>query len=130
MEIKRVLIDTNIYIEFLKGNQNIENVLNSIEIIAFSVVSIAELLAGFKFAKNEKKYLEELDEFIYSPRLIIYDIDTETSEFYAKIYNELKVSGNPIPANDIWIAASALQHGIKFLTLDSHFNKVSGLFLI
>jgi len=98
--------------------------------IAFSVVSVGELLAGFKAAKDEQKYLKELDEFLYSPRLFLYDIDAETSEFYAKIFNELKASGNPIPTHDIWIAALALQHGIKLLTMDNHFKKVPGLFLI
>ena len=130
MEIKRVLIDTNIYIEFLRGDENINNILSSADFIAFSVISIGEILAGFKIWSDEKKYLNELDEFLYSPRLIIYDIDSETSEFYAKIYNELRIAGNPIPANDMWIAALALQHGIKFLTNDRHFVKVAGLFLI
>src|SRR3972149_2476145 len=130
MEIKRVLIDTNIYIEFLRGDENINNILSSADFIAFSVISIGEILAGFKIWSDEKKYLNELDEFLYSPRLIIYDIDSETSEFYAKIYNELRIAGNPIPTNDIWIAALALQHGMKFLTNDRHFTKVAGLFLI
>jgi len=130
MEIKRVLIDTNIYIEFLRGDENINNILSSADFIAFSVISIGEILAGFKISGDEKKYLNELDEFLYSPRLIIYDIDSETSEFYAKIYNELRIAGNPIPTNDMWIAALALQHGIKLLTNDRHFTKVAGLFLI
>jgi len=130
MEIKRVLIDTNIYIEFLRGDENINNILSSADFIAFSVISIGEILAGFRIWSDDKKYLNELDEFLYSPRLIIYDIDSETSEFYAKIYNELRIAGNPIPTNDMWIAALALQHGIKLLTNDRHFTKVAGLFLI
>ena len=130
MEIKRVLIDTNIYIEFLRGNENFNNILSSADFIAFSVISIGEILAGFRIWSDDKKYLNELDEFLYSPRLIIYDIDSETSEFYAKIYNELRIAGNPIPTNDMWIAALALQHGIKLLTNDRHFTKVAGLFLV
>lgn len=130
MEIKRVLIDTNIYIEFLRGNRKIENIFSSAEIIALSTISIGELLAGFRISNNISKYTEELDEFLYSPRLVIYDIDTETSEFYSKIYYDLRSASTPIPANDLWIAALALQHGIKLLTLDKHFSKVPGLFLI
>ena len=130
MEIKRVLVDTDIYIEFLRGDENTNNILSSADFIAFSVISIGEILAGFKIWSDEKKYLNELDQFLYSPRLIIYDIDSETSEFYAKIYNELRVAGNPIPTNDMWVAALALQHGIKLLTNDRHFTKVAGLFLI
>lgn len=130
MEIKRVLIDTNIYSELLRGNRSVANLLKKPDIIAFSVISIAELLSGFKNGGREKENLEELDQFIYSPRVVIYDIDSETSEFYAKIYDELKRSGDPIPTNDLWIAALALQHGTKLFTMDKHFRKVQGLFLI
>jgi len=130
MEIKRVLIDTNIYSELLRGNQFVADLLKKPEIIAFSVISIAELLSGFKNGAREKENLEELDRFLYSPRVLVYDIDIETSEFYAKIYDELKRSGDPIPTNDLWIAALALQHGTKLFTLDKHFRKVQGLFLI
>ena len=130
MEIKRVLIDTNIYSELLRGNKFVSDLLKKPDIIAFSVISIAELLSGFKNGDREKENLEELDQFIYSPRVIIYDIDSETSEFYAKIYDELKRSGDPIPTNDLWIAALTLQHGTKLFTMDKHFKKVRGLFLI
>lgn len=130
MEIKRVLIDTNIYSELLRGNKFVSDLLKKPDIIAFSVISIAELLSGFKNGDREKVNLEELDQFIYSPRVVVYDIDTETSEFYAKIYDELKRSGNPIPTNDLWIAALTLQHGTKLFTLDKHFSKVRGLFII
>jgi len=130
MEIKRVLIDTNIYSELLRGNQFVADLLKKPEIIAFSVISIAELLSGFKNGGREKENLKELDRFLYSPRVLVYDIDIETSEFYAKIYDELKRSGDPIPTNDLWIAALTLQHGTRLFTLDKHFEKVQGLFLI
>ena len=130
MEIKRVLIDTNIYSELLRGNKFVSDLLKKPDIIAFSVISIAELLSGFKNGDREKVNLEELDQFIYSPRVVVYDIDTETSEFYAKIYDELKRSGDPIPTNDLWLAALTLQHGTKLFTMDKHFKKVRGLFLI
>ena len=130
MEIKRVLIDTNIYSEFLRGNRIVADFLKEPEVIAFSVISIAELLSGFKNSSRKKENFDELDQFLYSPRVLVYEIDTETSEFYAKIYDELKRSGNPIPTNDLWIAALALQHGIKLFTLDNHFRKVHGLFLM
>lgn len=130
MEIKRVLIDTNIYSELLRGNQFVADLLKKPEIIAFSVISIAELLSGFKNGTREKENLKELDQFLYSPRVLVYDIDIETSEFYAKIYDELKRSGDPIPTNDLWIAALTLQHGTRLFTLDKHFKKVRGLFLI
>jgi tRNA(fMet)-specific endonuclease VapC len=130
MEIKRLMIDTNIYIEYLRGNEEVKDILDFADIVAFSVISVGEIFTGFYLSENEKKYFSEIEEFFNSSRLLIYDVDSETAEFYAKIVSELKSSGSPIPTNDIWIAALALQHGIKLLTMDNHFKKVPGLFLI
>lgn len=56
-------------------------------------------------------------------------IDVNTADFYASILNNLKVTGTPIPTNDIWIAAIAFQQGYKVFTKDNHFNLISGLVL-
>ena len=56
-------------------------------------------------------------------------IDEETAEFYAKIYWDLKKKGTPIPSNDIWVAASAMRHGLALFTYDDHFKSVDGLLL-
>ncbi|MBM3701245.1 MAG: type II toxin-antitoxin system VapC family toxin [Actinobacteria bacterium] len=130
MEIKRLMIDTNIYIEYLRGNEQVKDILDFADIVAFGVISVGEIFTGFYLSENEKKYFSEIEEFFNSSRLLIYDVDSETAEFYAKIVSELKSSCSPIPTNDIWIAALALQHGIKLLTMDNHFKKVPGLFLI
>ena len=130
MGLRRVLLDTNIYSGLLRGKQAVVDLLKEPEIIAISVITLGELRAGFESSQRKSKNLEELETFLYIPRVVIYDIDDETTEFYAKIISELKRSGNPIPTNDIWIAALALQHGIKLLSMDKHFKKVSGLFLV
>jgi tRNA(fMet)-specific endonuclease VapC len=39
----------------------------------------------------------------------------------------LRTSGRMIPDNDIWIAASAMQHGLTLATRDQHFQAVDGL---
>ena len=38
--------------------------------------------------------------------------------------------GRPIPQNDIWIAASALEHGADLATTDGHFRLVPLLTVI
>jgi predicted nucleic acid-binding protein len=61
----------------------------------------------------------------FSPRVTVLLIDPETSERYAVIRKYLRVKGIPIPTNDLWITASAMQFGLKVLTTDRHFLKVS-----
>ena len=130
MELNKILIDTNIYSEFMRGDNKVRFILSEMEIIGISVISIGELLSGFKGGINEEKNRKELSFFLDSPRVKVYNVDIETSEFYAKVIADLKNSGNLIPANDVWIASIAFQNGLKLFTLDNHFQKVPGLFLI
>ena len=39
----------------------------------------------------------------------------------------MKKDGSPIPINDVWIAAQAMEHGAELLTDDRHFERVAGL---
>ncbi len=128
--MRKVMIDTNIYSLAMKGDQNTTDILRKVDYIGISTISIGELIAGFQAGTREKKNREELDLFLDSPRVIVYDIDDETSEFYALIFNQLKSAGTPIPTNDIWIAASVFQHGHRLFSHDKHFEKIQGLFLI
>jgi predicted nucleic acid-binding protein len=54
-------------------------------------------------------------------------VDDETSKHYAGIYRELRRIGQPIPTNDMWIAATALQHQLAVMSFDAHFKSVNGL---
>jgi len=128
--MKRLLIDTNIYSHALKGEAGVVEVLKAADEIGFSVISIGELLAGFKWGGKEKKNREELEQFLDSPRVVVYPVDDETSEFYAQTLSNLRKIGKPVPTNDIWIAAIAFQNGLKLFTKDGHFKAIAGLYLV
>ena len=128
--MKRLLIDTNIYSYALKGEADVVEVLKEADEIGFSVISIGELLAGFKWGGREKKNREELEQFLDSPRVVVYPVDEETSEFYAQTLSNLRKIGKPVPTNDIWIAALAFQNGLKLFTKDEHFKAIVGLYLV
>ena len=128
--MKNLLIDTNIYSYALNGNADVIKVLQRARKIAICSISIGELLSGFKAGSKEEKNRAELEEFLDSPRLQLINIDEDTAEFYAEIQNGLKKKGRPIPTNDIWIAATALEHGFKLYTNDQHFKYVPGLVLV
>jgi len=125
--MKKVLIDTNIYSLAMKGDDEVVTRLRRIDIIGFSVISIGELLSGFKGGSRETENREELDFFLDSPRVAVHNANADTAEFYASVLNDLKAAGTPIPTNDIWIAAVAFQHGYKIYSKDHHFKLVPGL---
>ncbi len=126
----RVLIDTNIYSLAMRGNKTVIEYLQRIDQIGFSSISIGELWSGFKGGNNLNKNRTELHQFLDSPRLKIFTVDAETAEYYAEVLQQLKKAGTPIPTNDIWIAACAIQHGFKVLTRDKHFSHIAGLILL
>ena len=128
--MRRLLIDTNIYSYALKGDDGVVEVLKKAEQIGISVISIGELLFGFKGGEKKKKNREELEIFLDSPRVVVYSLDEYTSEFYAEILNNLREIGKPVPTNDIWIAAVAFQNGLKLFTKDIHFKAIAGLSLL
>ena len=111
----------------MKGDGNVVNILRKIDLIGFSVISIGELYSGFKGGRFESKNREELNLFLDSPRVVVHDIDEGAANFYASILNNLKTVGTPIPTNNIWIAASAFQHGYTLFSKDKHFNLIPGL---
>ena len=54
----------------------------------------------------------------------ILSVTEETTIAYARVRIALKRSGRPIPANDAWIAALAIQHALPVLSRDEHFDAV------
>jgi tRNA(fMet)-specific endonuclease VapC len=127
--MRRILIDTNIYVAFKRNVQEIVEALRTVDYIGINTVVLGELYAGFKGGVKEKKNKVELDRFLDSPRVEVIPIDETTSEVYAHIFWNLRKKGHPIPTNDIWVAASAFQHSLALFTLDDHFNKVDGLMI-
>ncbi len=127
--MKKIIIDTNFYVAFKRGDEAAIQALKKAEYIAVNTVILGELLAGFRGGSKEKQNRKELDAFFDSPRVDLLPIDDGTAEFYAQIFSELKEKGRPIPTNDLWLAASALQHGLALATYDSHFSNIIGLLL-
>ncbi len=127
--MNRILMDTNIYSHALRGNPDVTAVLRQVSHIGFAAISIGELLSGFKGGRREQENRRELMKFLDSPRVTVYSISEVTAEYYSHILNQLKKKGNPIPTNDIWIAAVAFQHGLPIYTMDQHFSCVEGLLL-
>lgn len=118
------MVDTSAYLAFLRGHSEIKLALQQADEIFFCPVVLGELITGFLLGTSEKKNRSILKDFLSSPRVEIVEIDEETSERYAVIMSHLKKIGTPIPTNDLWIAASAMQHGLKVLTTDKHYLQV------
>ncbi|MEA2084566.1 MAG: type II toxin-antitoxin system VapC family toxin [Thermodesulfobacteriota bacterium] len=127
--MNKILIDTNVYSNSLRGNPDVVAVMRQVSHIGITAISIGELLSGFKAGNREKENRQELGIFLDSPRVCLYTVNENTAEYYSYILNQLKKKGTPVPTNDIWIAAVAFQYGLQLYTFDTHFFHVQGLLL-
>ncbi|MDF1536933.1 MAG: type II toxin-antitoxin system VapC family toxin [bacterium] len=124
MGLKKVLLDTSAYSALFRGSDQAKGILQEVAEVALNPVIIGELLSGFSGGRFEAKNRRFLDDFMLTPRVRVYPVDLDTSERYAAIWSHLRSQGTPIPTNDLWIAASAMQHGLTVLTADRHFQNV------
>ncbi len=128
--MRRIAIDTNIYTCFKGNDRSVVETFRNCDLIGVDITVIAELFSGFSLGAKEKKNREELEAFLNSPRVEILLHDLETADYYGLIFKRLKNKGRPIPANDIWIAANAMKHGLALYPFDSHFEEIEGLLLL
>ncbi len=124
MEKIKVMLDTSAYSAYLRGNAEVKQALQEADEIYLNPVVLGELHAGFARGNREKKNRDVLREFLASPRVRVAVIDEETAERYTAIITYLWSNGPPIPTNDLWIAATAMQYGLKLITTDGHYRTV------
>ena len=125
--MRPVLLDTNAYTAFMLGVPEVLDVVAHAERLFLNSIVLGELLGGFAAGTREPKNRAELARFLDSPRVELLPVTAHTADSYALVYFGLRRKGQPIPTNDLWIAASALEHGAALLTRDAHFLQIDGL---
>ena len=123
----KLLLDTNAYVELLKGNGGVANLVRGAEQLVFSTVVVGELLFGFRNGNRYDRNLAQLDDFLGQPWVLLQQVTRTTADRFGRVAAALRKSGTPIPTNDIWIAAHAFETGAELITFDHHFDKIRGL---
>ena len=125
--MKKILLDTSAYTNLFKQYPLLETLVEEADYVYFSAVVYAELVEGFSLGNKERKNREHLERFLTQPQVHFLDITRETGEFWKSVRLDLRKNGTPIPINDVWIAAQALETGSVLVTYDDHFARVPGL---
>lgn len=123
----KILLDTSGYVGFKRGTEEVVDSITSAEAVFFSPVVLGELMFGFRNGNRFKENMDELNKFLEHKVVEIIRIGKTTSDRYSRIALQLKRQGTPIPSNDIWIAAQAIEHGVELITSDRHFENIAGL---
>ena len=87
--------------------------------------TMGELLSGVERSVNPGKEVARI-RLTIGAAPVIYPTD-RTLRMYARIAAELRRAGQPIPINDLWNAALALDWDVPLLARDAHFTRIRGL---
>jgi tRNA(fMet)-specific endonuclease VapC len=121
----KVLLDTNIVIALFGDDPTVKEQLASVSEVFIPSVVIGELVYGAHKSSQRAHNLARIDDF--ASRNVILGCDAGTALHYGEIKFALQQKGRPIPENDIWIAAIAMQYGLALASRDNHFMEVEDL---
>jgi tRNA(fMet)-specific endonuclease VapC len=88
-------------------------------------VTVGELRFGASKSAHQAKNNSSIDEFLHFAE--VEYIDHSTAVRYGELKAFLRRAGKPIPDNDLWIAATAIEHHLVLVTRDKHFELIPGL---
>jgi len=126
-----ILIDSSILMAHERGRLGIAAHLEGREDEEFfvSVVTASELLHGVHRAQDagvrarRSAFVEALLE-----RFPLLGVELSTARTHARLWADLAAAGTPIGPNDLWLAATAVTHGLALVTVNlREFSRVPGL---
>ena len=121
----RVVLDTNIVIALFAKEVGIgQHIREADEVLVPSIV-LGELYFVARKSSRSVENIARVQSFASESVVLI--VDPATAEVYGRIKNALRLRGRPIPENDVWVAALAIQHNATLATRDSHFDGIAGL---
>jgi tRNA(fMet)-specific endonuclease VapC len=126
MEV-RVALDTNRLTDLFQGDAVLADRLGECDEVWLPLMVLAEIKAGFLGDSQQHRNEVLLQSFLARPTVRILLPARETAEHYARLFIQLKRAGTPVPDNDLWIAALALQHDLMLITRDRHFKCIPQL---
>lgn len=121
----KFLLDTNIVIGLFGSDPGIIARMPHSDKISIPCIVIGELCYGVNKSLRPKENLERVEDFAH--RNTVLGCDETTGKIYGSIKDGLRRKGRPIPENDIWIAAIALQYDLILVTRDEHFQGIGQL---
>lgn len=121
----KFLLDTNIIIAWLKGEAGIADKIDKAKEIHLPIIGIGELYYGALYSTHVQKNIKDIK--IITSYYNVLLIDEATTVLYGTIKAALRQKGQPIPENDIWIAAIAQRNQLLLITRDKHFKAIENL---
>lgn len=122
--MRRVALDTNRATDLFRGDTDLAAQLSVCDEVWLPLIVLGEMQAGFLGGERSSKNEALLRAFLNRPTVAVLLPDRGTARHYAQIFVQLKRLGQPIPTNDLWIAALVRQHDLVLLTRERHFGRI------
>jgi predicted nucleic acid-binding protein len=123
--VPRGLLDTSVFVASESGRSLDESLLPQEG--AISPITIAELHVGVLAAGDVDTRARRLATLESIADVETLPIDNAVAASWALLRIHLAESGRRLNVNDLWIAATALAHGIPVITQDDDFEPVDGV---
>ena len=123
--MNRICIDTSAYSNFQRGHRRTVDQIDQADWVGVPAVVRGELWAGFLLGNQTERNVQALVDFMDHPSVEPLELDGVTARIYGELVVDLRRAGTPLPTNDIWIAATAIQAGASVLTFDVHFRAIA-----
>ncbi|MBX9785202.1 MAG: type II toxin-antitoxin system VapC family toxin [Chitinophagaceae bacterium] len=121
----KFILDTNIIVAWLNGDRTIAEKVDKASAIFIPSIVAGELFWGAYNSGQVQKNLQKIKSLLQNYSVLVCDGNTALE--YGRIKMDLKKKGNPIPENDIWIAALSAQYNFVLITRDAHFKNVKSV---
>ena len=121
----RFLLDTNIVIALLEGEDAVASHLNHAEEVFIPAIVLGELFFGAAKSSRPLENTATVEKFATNRAIIAGDLDVARE--YGRLKHRLRAKGRPLPENDVWIAAAAIHFRLVLVTRDLHFREVDDL---
>jgi tRNA(fMet)-specific endonuclease VapC len=121
----KYLLDTNVVIALFASDSDVIDFLKNAEEVFIPSIVVGELYYGAYKSSRAQENVVRIDDFAASN--VVLSCDADTARWYGLVKDKLRQRGSPIPENDLWVAAVALQHDLTLVTRDTHFNEVENL---
>lgn len=123
----RFILDTNAYVALMQGHPGVAGRVRRAERIYVSAIVAGELIFGFRNGSRCEENMRDLEDFLDNRHVEFLPVSLTTSDRFGRIAALLRRKGKPMPTNDIWIAAHAMESGAELLSFDRHFEHIDGL---
>jgi len=122
-----IVLDTSAYSWLRAGHEDVLDIVAKADVVWVPTVVLGELESGFELGKRARANRVVLEDFLSEPFVDLLPVTRAVARHYGRIFAALRHKGTPIPINDVWIAATALERGGCLLTFDQHFERIESL---